>query len=565
MIFASSQSIASAKANSGSAPIVNHTQQIKSIVIHKKAILQYMDKKANKILLLVTQDSRKDYYQNYLEIRKDISNYFDAINKNPAWYTLPEVKTSLRTKVATFTEWQKEVERTIATNQNPFTLTPDEITTVESDLISMQKDLIGIIRSYIDELSTLDIKKSTNGTYRAEFKDNQWAELTISQSFSISSFLQNKSEFDLTAKIAVDTKEDVSWDTDEKMHITGNASIDGNAKLIDGKELYVTIRGGDLNLSAILLDASGAIESTGSSYANSAKKSFEDQLALGKETLSKVIGKTIHISLPNNSSELAGMKPSDVLKNVNAVLVILESNSLLTPFKKLDNTYSLIVKKDTIQKIGDVFGDTPSDEDVASINTDMKKTPILYKNDSNGNSELYFDIQESEITGRTSLARNGGLYTFSEHMSSTSKYNPFTLDLTIKRDSVVGSFSAPRNQVAITTNWINNQLDIKAQYADNALTITGPLSKETTNLSFQYNKKEFASYQQALANNIYTYTLNVTINPKDFDASAESSPIKFTAKGNATIEKGSFPIVTPNNSVEFSSLNIGNSSSSEQE
>ncbi|HBY74658.1 TPA: hypothetical protein DEG21_02005 [Patescibacteria group bacterium] len=74
---------------------------------------------------------------------------------------------------------------------------------------------------------------------------------------------------------------------------------------------------------------------------------MDSQIKSVTQTLDKYKGKSIHIELPKTNQ----VNQAEAIKKLKTILDILETNSLLTPFKKINNTYSLILKKDTIDKI----------------------------------------------------------------------------------------------------------------------------------------------------------------------------------------------------------------------
>jgi len=69
---------------------------------------------------------------------------------------------------------------------------------------------------------------------------------------------------------------------------------------------------------------------------------------------------------------------TEILANINKIFDILETNSLFTPYKKIDSGYILTVNGDAVKKIATIFNQPIKDSEIKKIAKDIYKNPLIY-------------------------------------------------------------------------------------------------------------------------------------------------------------------------------------------
>ncbi len=408
---------------------------------------------------------------------------------------------------------------------------------IESDILSMQKDLVGIIRQAVNYYSQGDIKESGDLNFNFEYTGSGSSgkvKLNLEKYVNILSVMTGNQELHFVATANVDIKEDNYADYDEKTNamtysaenISATVKADVSFKII-GDDLFVT-------LNSLTKDRTGTDKMT---------KSFDSSF----KEFPLVEGKTVRIPLGKNNH----LNQAEILKKTNAVLAILEQDPLLTPKSKKFNGYQLGLKRTTMQKINLAIGEKKN-ANMSDIGT--AKTPLLYTKTGDTTTLSVNEVSRSSKT-RTALVRKAGAYEFQlDEQGIGSKRKTSSASVRISKDAA--TIHVKDANETFDLDWSNNMLTAKRTWKDyswdastdknvwNTLTIAGPLSYTNADLKFGYNGAEVGHIKITTSDkNLYTFDLGMSI---DLYGNYKASLI-----GNELIEFGTFPVDKPTEFTDF--------------
>jgi hypothetical protein len=253
-----------------------------------------------------------------------------------------------------------------------------------------------------------DIKQANPSIFHFEGEIGT-VDVNLEKNSSIFSWVTGNQELDLSLNAAIDLKipgnsvVDASgnYGPGKTKSIKGNAKIDGNMKTI-GSDMYFTLRDYTIELSTD-------------------DKSMTTELKDIKATLDAFKGKTVHVKLPENASQLDGKK---ILATFKSVLDVLEKEPLLTPYKKIDNHFALEPKRSTLNIIGTTIDAPITDENYLSMRKDFHANPVWYGVLNNG-YELWVNINEHGASGEMRLSAISNTYAFTSYLvgSNNEKMN----------------------------------------------------------------------------------------------------------------------------------------------
>ena len=219
----------------------------------------------------------------------------------------------------------------------------------------------------------------------------------------------------------------------------------------------------------------------------------------------------------------------------------LEKEPLLTPYKKVGDTFSLEPKKSTLDDVAQAIGtDTLSDALYTDMRKDFRSDPLLYKDSSNG-YELWANINEGAMSGLVKLASLNHAYTF---ILALAGDNDNSVNMEIRKDYV--KFDAKDSDATANILWSNNMLNVAVDGGGQNLTVTGPLSYTNADLKFNFNGKDIGTIKSTKTDTHTEYDIQFNMDIP--------IPWKFSWKGTVDIEHGVFVIEKPTDSVEIETI-----------
>ena len=408
---------------------------------------------------------------------------------------------------------------------------------VETDIVSMQHDIVAMVRKQIDIHAGKDVKKT--GDFSASFDASSSgttmkAELSVDHFANITSILTGKQEVDVVGKLDFSYAQNNAPYYDESSgglayrdeSLSGSIQAHINVKMID-TYLYLT-------LVSLDIVRSGTDDLT---------KRFD----IGMEDVKPFVGKTQRIDL---GSEVK-LSTADAMKKLNAVLDVLDKESLLEVASKKKGGYMLRAKKSTFMNINAALGQKKNNRDLASVN--FNKGIMFFKKSGN----ILF-LSQDEKTGlditHIELVRDNGAYSFNASSAGRGKNKGDSFSLTLSADKA--SLSSKTKNEEINATWTNGILDLAAKKAIytydyngrrmkqklsgyDTFTASGSLGLKSADLQFGYNGANVGHLKLANpSENNYTYDIGI-------QSSDTSFPFTFSFIGKTLLEFGTFDIVAP--------------------
>ncbi|MDD2917065.1 MAG: hypothetical protein PHH70_04450, partial [Candidatus Gracilibacteria bacterium] len=249
-------------------------------------------------------------------------------------------------------------------------------------------------------------------------------------------------------------------------------------------------------------------------------------------------GKTVKIPL-SSSIKNDTVNQAEILAQLKEVLGILEKNSLLTPYKKLGDIYSLTVKNSTIEAIATVYDQKVQTSEIDAVKKDMKKTPLLYTVDAGGKKTLFVNINEKDAVGTIRLSKQNN-YSFVVDVKNPTKSGE-SVYILVQKDFLDAKILA--SGINITTTYKDKMLSFAAEGFAQNLSIQGPLSDENTNINFTFNGKKVGNITWKKGADTCTYDVL-------FEMTIAEILNKFHMNGESTVTRGTFPVVAPKDFIE---------------
>ncbi len=410
---------------------------------------------------------------------------------------------------------------------------------VEADLIKMQKDAIGMVRSLIQTYLKSEATESGNMKWESSAKDSDYefqVNTDIEKYINIISYLQGKQEFWAKGKVQLDSSgtrfdyesqptknaDGLNVYPKNNWNLTATIDFDFNVKLI-GNDMYVTI-------SEFKVDRSGT-----DAEVTAFDESFRE--------IQRYVGVTYKVP-----GSYAGFEnPTLLMKQLEAVFQVLENKSLFEVESTKGDTHRLWIKKSTIQAINLALGRKKN----ASMNQmmlDDKKMGLTYQKTTTGgifklterknkqnymqisseNGEYSMDMVSSEVNRRLKTR---------EYIQMQMSKDSMTM-----KTALIDSYSS--NWIDLT--WKNNQLNAKFTNSVNAQTTTyeaqGALDIWTGNmdLKFMENSKQFGNLSVKSGENSLDFSMNFT-----FDSILGIGQFRLNGEGAAQTSKTAQEIKTP--------------------
>ncbi len=391
---------------------------------------------------------------------------------------------------------------------------------VESEIIAMQKDGVQAVRALMEKYIHTDTQEVGNLNFAVSM-DTGEEKVNVLVTFDtytyIINYLKNRQDFSVSGSVKID-----ATGTDKNL----NATIKFAARFqtIDGN-IFVT-------LSTLNVERTGDVE----------------QIAIldsGLAEIQKYVGKTYKIP----AKKLGLEDPSTISKQIEAVLQVIETQSLLEVQSKTKEVYTMRFKKSTLQNLNIAMG-RKKNADLQSFSGN--DGPITYS--SIGDQKmLKLNNKKSPKKNYVLLTKSGTDYKLNTEIHEGSKLKGMDLSVDLGANSAKIT-SSDRNRYSTTQfnlNWMNGKLSsMVTEVPKNGTTTTF-----TTNgafdlwagdfdLTMTYNGTKVAGFMLNTTDGGYSYKFGV-----EYDQLAK---FKIDSAGMATIQKGNFDIIAP---TTFETLN----------
>lgn len=383
---------------------------------------------------------------------------------------------------------------------------------VESDIVKMQKDGVGIVRSLVETYVKKDKTENGNMKWAFDIKDgdNQInVNADIEKYVNVLSYLQGKQEFGAkgTVKLnmagkrsdykATPVKDADGYSSYPKIDINLTATItfDVNVKMI-GKDIYFTI-------SEFKTDRSGT--------ANEVEE-FDESL----REIQRYVGNSYKVSGKDSGIE----NPAQVFKQMEAVFQVLETKSLFEVLSAKGDVYKLQIKKSTLQAINIALG-KKKNAGLKDMAFDDKKMELTYQKTVAGGILKAADKKNKK--NYMQLASDNGEYAMDMISSESNRRYKSREDvqIQIKRDYVmiktasVNSYSSSWFDLTWKDKQLNAKITTQTESYDgndkvSTYEANGALDIWTGNMDLKFlgDSKEYGSLMIKTEANIRSFKFN---------------------------------------------------------
>ncbi len=503
------------------------TKKIKSFLSWEKRILAYMTKDYNSVVMrLKNVNAKKAYASEFSDIISDIEKVFSGAEYGSD-YMLSTYVASLKKEIGAYKSLRKELLALSGSTSNPFSLGTEETTSIENDIIDLQKTVTVALKQAIDNYDTSDFKETGKMNINAESSFGK-VDISIEKYTKLLSLLTKSQEADIvaTAKFTINMPGSSRYNTKSQRYdktpwetISGDLSIDGSVKIIEN-DVYLSLRDYTLNTNL--------------------KGSQKTDLEKSMKEFAQYKGKTVKIPLSSTGASTKSFNQAEILAQLKKTLSILEEKSLLTPYKKIGDIYTLTLKDETIQSIGSIYSQDIKTAEITKAKQEMRKNPIFYSS-TDGKKTIFMQVNESDASGLISLTKKDTGYSLlvdvhSLRNSSDSVY------ILIEKDFIDAKIVT--KEININLSYKNKSLLFTEDGYMQNLRIEWPIWAEDANLDFTYNGKKIGNTTWKKVNDTYTYDVL-------FELTIAQVLSKFHLNGESTLTKGTFPIVAPKDFVEI--------------
>ncbi|MFZ4461757.1 MAG: hypothetical protein ACOYN2_04480 [Patescibacteria group bacterium] len=424
-------------------------------------------------------------------------------------------------------------ENAVVTTAAP-TVSAIPVADIESDILSIQKDIVSIVREGVNYYSKGDIKETGDMKFNFAYSSTGTSAkvgVNVEKYANILSVMTGNQEMhfvftaNLEAKDENHTKYDATTDkvTTTTENIVATVKADVGFKII-GEDLFVT-------LTSLSKDRTGTDDFT---------KSFDKVF----KELPLQPGQTLRVNIGKHNT----LNQAEVLKKVNAVLDVLDANTLFTPKSKKGESYALGIKRATAQKINMAIGENKN-AGLATLNNG--KNSIMYTKVGT-TTTLSIDDRRGYEKNRVALVRTAGNYEFqfdnkgsgySKDSSATIRVSKDKASARIKNKNSTFDLDWNNNTLAVTSKWKEYSWDDSGKDTWNTITVNGALSLSGADLKATYNGREVGHAKITSAKDSYTYDFAADVN--------YFGNYKFDLIGNELVEFGTFPVTKPTNYIEM--------------
>lgn len=502
----------------------------------KKEIAKIRDPKLKKLYSELNAAKKSELRSLFAELRSGMRYEFLTAETENA-------KDMVRFAVKGYSEFIKEI-RYVSGKNAVTAVTADEKAAVEAEVVNFQKDLIVTpLRKAIDTYAKSDVKET--GEWKGSFSSPfGTVNASIDKYTSVLSMLgfSQEADFVFNSDFDLDLPGPTQYDPETyeriaapSVKLKGAVKIDANVKLVD-QYAYVLLRDYSLDVTT--------------SATGSAAEEFDAQLAQAKSALNLMKGKTVKIAMPE---ENAKTRPDVVIKKATEVLDILDSQSLLTPARKIgEGKYALALNAKTAYLVSNVFDEKMTTSDVRKADKEFAAAGLSMTMNDGVSTIRSVDAGGS---GEASMTRDASGYAF--HLDSVEGKSRTVLDVSktaikfamkSKTADVLGTWNDGATSLVVTT------------MGTEAFKLTGTVTMKKIDVAIAVAGKQVGTVK--FTQNDKAYSSDIRF---EFEVPAgmmeKSGKFVITSSESGTIETGTFKIDVPKDVVDIEAL-IGNQAES---
>ena len=502
----------------------------------KKEIAKIRDPKLKKLYSELNAAKKSELRSLFAELRSGMRYEFLTAETENA-------KDMVRFAVKGYSEFIKEI-RYVSGKGAVTAVTADEKAAVEAEVVNFQKDLIVTpLRKAIDTYAKSDVKET--GEWKGSFSSPfGTVNASIDKYTSVLSMLgfSQEADFVFNSDFDLDLPGPTQYDPETyeriatpSVKLKGAVKIDANVKLVD-QYAYVLLRDYSLDVTT--------------SATGSAAEEFDAQLVQAKSALNLMKGKTVKIAMPE---ENAKTRPDVVIKKATEVLDILDSQSLLTPARKIgEGKYALALNAKTAYLVSNVFDEKMTTSDVRKADKEFAAAGLSMTMNDGVSTIRSVDAGGS---GEASMTRDASGYAF--HLDSVEGKSRTVLDVSktaikfamkSKTADVLGTWNDGATSLVVTT------------MGTEAFKLAGTVTMKKVDVAIAVAGKQVGTVK--FTQNDKAYSSDIRF---EFEVPAgmmeKSGKFVITSSESGTIETGTFKIDVPKDVVDIEAL-IGNQAES---
>lgn len=492
--------------------------EIKKLENLQKQLVKYLDKDFNSAIKLVVNETDKSYFKKeYSYIKKDISDY------SP--FSKEETSSQFKSDISYYKKLKTSIKESISW-KSPFNISSEENLSVESWIVSIQKDFVKSLREYVDKYLKQDYLEEWDFDYNFSSEEFGSITMTSSKYKSIYSFLTNSQEFDLVLDIKFDLKNWLKWEL----------KWDFNFKMIDNN-FYISFKDYDLSVNS---SSSDSVE---------VKSVIEEKTKLLTEMLEKYKWKNIKISNLDSESEISKKMISDFVENkLESIFKILETQSIFSVYKKVWDSYLLKANAETIYNIWKVI-DSKNKPNYKEFYNNISKfnlgfvivSPIYYSETKNS-IKLTNELISASWKWNNTLEKKWDKYIFTSKYKTTSSYLNYSYDLYSSSDKMI--FNLNSDYVTWNISWENDYLNSKFSSLGQIFILKWDCSEDKLDLVWNLNSEQILTVKSnKLWTDYYDYDINLDL--------SKISKMKITMKWKSKMLFGDYEIKVPTTSEEI--------------
>lgn len=508
----------------------SYNKEVKKLEKLQNSLIVYLQKDFDESLKSVSWSLDRAYFkQEFNYIKNNISDYYPYSKES----TISEFKADIQY----YKNLKTSILQSIAWN-SPYKISSNENALVESDIVSMQKDFVKILRDYTDKYIKSDYMEEWDFDYNFSSKDFWNISIKSSKYKSIYSFLTNSQEFDLV----LDSKFDIKSKEIENLSLKWNISLDLNFKIIDNI-FYVSIKSYNL-----------AFDSSNIS-SNEFKTIIKEKEELFKNALKKYKGKNLKIISTWTSTELSSKEISKfVSEKLDKIYDLLENESIFSTYKKLWNKYLLKLNSKTFYDLWMIIEPENSQKfddfrnEMKSSNLEFVISKPLYFEKISNSIKLTNDLISWFWIWNQILEKKWNDYIYTSKFTSTSEYSKFSYNLYLSEKKL--NLDVLSDYFTSKISWENNYLNSTFSSFWQEIIIKWALSETKTNLIWTLNNKQIMTCNiNKLWENYYDYSLNLDL--------TELTKLKMDIKWKSKISFWKYKIETPKDYEEIKLEDLG--------
>ncbi|MFB0965619.1 MAG: hypothetical protein QMC36_08300 [Patescibacteria group bacterium] len=514
---------------------------LKKLVRLDTKLISTLDNAARKEIAKIRDPKTRKFYSDVNSAKKAaLRELFSNLRSEMRYeFLAPDVsnaKDMVRFAAKGYVEFIGEI-RAAAEKNSVGAVSADEKTAVEAEIVNFQRDLLVTpLREVIDTYAKSDVKET------GEWKGSVTSPLgtvnaSVDKYTSLLSMigLSQEADFVFNSDFDLDLPGPTQYDPETyerietpSVKVKGAVKIDANVKLVDDTA-YVLLRDYSLDVT--------------SSATGSASEEFDSQVAKAKTVLSLMKGKTVKIAMPKDEGNA---RPDVVVKKASEVLDILDSNSLLTPTRKVsEGKFGLSLNAKTALLISNVFGEKLTKGDVRKADKEFAASNLVIVT-KDGTSTI--SAADPKGSGLVRMTRDASGYAF--HFDGVEGNNRTVLDVSKTEMKLVS-----KNKTSeILGTWKDGDTSFVVNVSgQEAFKVTGTVTAKKVDAVVAVTGKDVGTVKYAKTGKDYSSDIRF-----EFEIPAgildKSGKVVITSVEKGTIESGTFKIEVPKDVVDIEAL-----------